>query len=164
MSNPNNPWRRILLKLDRWFQGVRSDALRRQFASCGSRVSIQWPVVVNGADKMSVGDDVSINAFVHIWAQGGVSIGEASLIASHVAITSLTHASGSGTYGASLVSKPVKIGRNVWIGSHAVVLPGITIGDNAIVGAGAVVTRDVAEGEVVAGVPARPIGKAGGCA
>ncbi|HEY1765707.1 MAG TPA: acyltransferase [Opitutaceae bacterium] len=162
MSNPNSILRRSLLKFDRWFQGVRADALRRRFASCGSRVSIQWPVVINGADKLAVGDDVSINAFVHIWAEGGVTIGASSLIASHVAITSLTHAAGAGRFGETLVKRPVRIGTNVWIGSHAVILPGVTIGDNAVVGAGAVVTKDVAAGAVVAGVPARPIGGEGG--
>ncbi len=103
---------------------------------------------------LRVGNGVSINAFVHIWAQGGVSIGDSSLIASHVAITSLTHGTGAETFAGSLVSKPVEIGRNVWIGSHAVILPGVTIGDGAVVGAGAVVTRNVEAGDVVAGVPA----------
>lgn len=53
--------------------------------------------------------------------------------------------------------RPVTIGRNVWIGGGALVLPGVTIGDDAIVGAGSVVTRDVAAGTTVAGVPARVI-------
>ncbi|KQN31401.1 maltose acetyltransferase [Sphingomonas sp. Leaf34] len=51
--------------------------------------------------------------------------------------------------------RPVSIGRNVWIGGAALILPGITIGDNAIVGAGSVVTRDVPNGATVAGNPAR---------
>jgi maltose O-acetyltransferase len=129
-------------------------ALLSQCAACGRDVSLQWPVVINGADHLRIGDGVSINAFVHIWAQGGVSIGDSTLIASHVAITSLSHDAGAGKFSESLLSKPVAIGRNVWIGSHAVVLPGVTVGDGAIVGAGAVVTRDVAPGDVVAGVPA----------
>jgi len=131
--------------------------MQLQLESCGMRVSIQWPVIINGADHVRVGDDVSINAFVHIWGQGGVSIGDSTLIASHATITSLTHTKGGKTYGATLAAKPVVIGRNVWIGAHAVVLPGVTIGDNAIVGAGAVVLRDVAPGDVVAGVPAASI-------
>lgn len=112
------------------------------------------PVVIHGPEKLTVGDDVVVNAFVHIWAQGGVTIGASTMIASHVAITSLTHDKAAARFADSLVVKPVVIGRNVWIGSHAVILPGITIGDGAIVGAGAVVTRDVAPGETVVGVPA----------
>lgn len=53
--------------------------------------------------------------------------------------------------------KPVHIGRNVWIGGGALILPGVTVGNDAIIGAGAVVTRDVAPGQSVAGNPARPL-------
>ena len=56
-------------------------------------------------------------------------------------------------------ARPVKIGKNVWIGGKAIILPGVTIGDNAIVGAGAVVTRDVAEGATVMGIPARVVAR-----
>lgn len=52
---------------------------------------------------------------------------------------------------------PIRIGSNVWLGCHVVVLPGVTIGDGAIVGAGAVVTRDIPAGETWGGVPARPL-------
>lgn len=54
--------------------------------------------------------------------------------------------------------RPVRIGRNVWIGGGAIVLPGITVGDDALIGAGSVVTRDVAAGATVVGDPARQRG------
>lgn len=54
---------------------------------------------------------------------------------------------------------PIRLGNNVWLGCHVVVLPGVTIGDNAIVGAGAVVTQDIPAGECWGGVPARPLPK-----
>lgn len=147
---------RLIRRIDRWLGAQRHAAMISQFAACGEDVSIQAPVVINNADRLSLGARVSINAFVHIWAGGGVTIGDDTLIASHVAITSLTHDPQAKLYAKSLITKPVKIGRNVWIGSHAVILPGVTIGDGAIVGAGAVVTRDVAAGTVVVGVPAVP--------
>ena len=50
---------------------------------------------------------------------------------------------------------PIVLGRNVWVGSNATILQGVTIGDNAVIAAGAVVTKDVAAGTVVGGVPAR---------
>jgi acetyltransferase-like isoleucine patch superfamily enzyme len=53
----------------------------------------------------------------------------------------------------------VKIGRNVWCGCHVTILPGVTIGDHAIIGAGAVVTKSVPKGETWGGVPARRISK-----
>lgn len=147
---------RVLRRFDAWLSDRRTELLRRQLGACGTGVSLQWPVVINSADRVRVGDRVSINAFVHIWGSGGVTIGDDSLIASHVAITSLTHDAKAAAFSQTLVTRPVSIGRNVWIGSHAVILPGVTIGDNAVVGAGAVVTRDVPAGSVVTGVPARP--------
>ena len=56
-------------------------------------------------------------------------------------------------------NKPISIGDGVWIGAAALILPGITIGERSIVGAGSVVTRDVPPYTIVAGNPARPIGK-----
>jgi maltose O-acetyltransferase len=53
-------------------------------------------------------------------------------------------------------ARPVRVGSNVWIGGNALVLPGVIIGDDAVIGAGSVVTRNVASGAVVAGNPARP--------
>ena len=52
--------------------------------------------------------------------------------------------------------RPIRIGRNVWIGGGAIILPGVTIGDDALIGAGSVVTRDVPAGATVVGNPARP--------
>ncbi len=102
------------------------------------------------------GRGVSINAFVHIWGQGGVTIGDNCLIASHVVVTSLTHDPQAPNHAESLIARPVVIGRNVWIGSHAVILPGVTVGDGAVIGAGAVVTKDVPPGITVVGIPATP--------
>ena len=58
---------------------------------------------------------------------------------------------------AVITCKPVRIKRNVWIGANATILPGVTIGENAVVGAGSVVTKDVPDNAVVAGNPARLI-------
>ena len=57
------------------------------------------------------------------------------------------------------LGRPVKIGRNVWIGGGAIILPGITIGDDAVIGAGSVVTKDVGPGATVVGNPARQVGR-----
>ncbi len=151
---PPTLMQRLVRRLDRWLIEQRRATLMSQFAACGENVSIQMPVVINHADHLRVGARVSINAFVHIWALGGVTIGDDTLIASHVAITSLTHDPHAELFSASSQTRPVVIGRNVWIGTHAVILPGVTIGDGAIIGAGAVVTKDVAPRTVVVGVPA----------
>ena len=129
----------------------------KKFKKCGEGVFIQFPVRIEGINHVSIGSNVSINAFVHIWGHGGVEIGNDTLIASHVAIVSVTHDSNAVLYRDSCIEKKVTIGKNVWIGSHAVILQGIEIGDNAIIGAGSVVNKNVEANTTVAGVPAKVI-------
>ena len=59
----------------------------------------------------------------------------------------------------SMIPRSIRVGKNVWIGSHATILQGVNIGDNAVIAAGAVVTKDVEADSVVAGVPAKPVKK-----
>lgn len=138
----------------RWLRGGMLEA---SLKSCGKKCSFNFPLRIEGASFVSIGDSVSIAPYVHIWGHGGVEIGDHCMIASHVAITSITHDKRSKLYSDENILLPVKIGKNVWIGSQAVILPGLEIGDGAIIGAGAVVTRSVPAGMIVAGVPARPL-------
>lgn len=85
---------------------------------------------------------------------GGITIGNGVLIGHNVVLATLNHDPAPARR-AWLHPAPIVIGDRVWIGSNATVLPGVTIGDGAIVAAGAVVTKDVAPNTVVAGVPAR---------
>jgi maltose O-acetyltransferase len=123
----------------------------------GSRLSAT--VKVYRPRRLLVGDNVVINDYVHIWAGGGIRIGNDSLIAAHAVITSESHetdALANGClYRETSLQLPVRIGSNVWVGSHVTILPGVEIGDNTIVGAGSVVTKDVPANTVVTGVPAR---------
>lgn len=88
---------------------------------------------------------------------GGIEIGNNVLIASHTVITSLTHDINADFYKNTLIKRKVTIGNNVWIGSGAIILPGVRISDGAVIGAGSVVTKDVPHNTIVAGVPAKPI-------
>ena len=88
--------------------------------------------------------------------QGGIEIGDGTLIGHQVVIATLNHDPDPEKRG-DMFPRPVKIGAKVWIGSHATLLPGVTVGEGAIAAAGAVVTRDVPPRSVVAGVPARVI-------
>ena len=88
--------------------------------------------------------------------QGGIEIGDDCLIGHQVVIATLNH-DPTPDRRKSMISAPVRIGRNVWIGSHATILPGVTVGDDAIIAAGAVVTKDVPAGTIAAGVPAKTI-------
>lgn len=112
-----------------------------------------------------IGNGVDINFGAHIGAIDRVEIGNNVLIGSHVLITDHSHGSTSGEdmflmpIMRPLVSKgPVIIENNVWIGEGACILAGVRIGQNAIIGANAVVTRDVPAGSVVGGIPAKVIG------
>ena len=116
---------------------------------------LYFPIDAHPIDRLHIGQNVAISALVHIVANGGVSIGDNTIIASAVQITSSTHDYHLIPFRARRVDAPVVIGRNVWIGAGAIVLPGITIGDNSVIGAGSVVTRDVPSGTVVTDAPAR---------
>ncbi len=114
--------------------------------------------------QIVIGDRVCINPYTHIGAINKIVIGSRTLIGSGVLITDHSH--GRCTEEdlkkeprkRTLYSKgKVVIGENVWIGEHAAILPGVTIGDNAIIGANAVVTKDVPANAVVGGNPARII-------
>lgn len=93
---------------------------------------------------------------MQIQDQGGIYIGDNALIGHNVVLATLNHEENPQKRG-NLIPAPIKIGNDVWIGSNATILAGVTVGDGAIIAAGAVVTKDVGENAVVAGVPARYI-------
>ena len=109
-----------------------------------------------------IGDNVSINAYCHIACINKIKIGNNVLIGSNVLITDHSHGkleqSDIPYVERRLISKgPVVIEDNVWIGEHACIMPGITIGKGSIVEANAVVTKDVPPYSLVGGVPAKLI-------
>lgn len=104
--------------------------------------------------NITVGKHVFINACCCFQDQGGITIGDGSLIGHGVVLATINHGFSPEERGDNYPA-PITIGRNVWIGSHATVLPGVTIGDGAIVAAGAVVTKDVPANMMVGGVPAK---------
>lgn len=145
------------IKLKKKADAAKVNKFKATLKRCGKGTSIQFPVRLEGPGYISIGDNVSINAFVHMWGHGGITIGNDCLIASHVSINSVTHDNSANLYRGTIIEKEVVIGNNVWIGSHAVILPGIVIGENAIIAAGAVVTKNVEANTTVAGVPAKII-------
>ncbi len=120
-------------------------------------LELHFPFFISPLNKLVVGKNVAINAFVHIWANAPVRIGNNTMIASHVQITTSSHSYEHLPYRDFRTDAPVTIGDNVWIGTGAIILPGLNIGDNSVIGAGSVVTRDVEPNTVVAGVPAKTI-------
>ena len=114
------------------------------------------PFYTDFGKNIKVGRNVFINSGCCFQDQGGIEIGDGTLIGHQVVIATLNHDPDPEKRG-DMFPRPVKIGAKVWIGSHATLLPGVTVGEGAIVAAGAVVTRDVPPRSVVAGVPARVI-------
>ena len=110
--------------------------------------------------NITIGKNVFLNMGCKFQDQGGIFIDDGALIGHNVVLATLNHAMDPADR-ATMIPAPIHIGKRVWIGANATVLPGVTIGDGAIVAAGAVVTKDVPENTVVGGVPARVMRKIG---
>lgn len=121
----------------------------------GTDVAVYPNVIIHNPDKVVIGNHCSIDEFVHVWGGCGVTIGNNVMIASNVSITSSTHSPDEDIMRNLIINEPVVIEDNVWIGTHAVILPGVTIKRGSVVAAGAVVITDVPQDVIVAGVPAQ---------
>lgn len=127
----------------------------------GDGMSIQENALINtNQGKVVIGDDCWLGPHSLIYGNGGVTIGNHVMIASHCVINTVSHNAGRLDIPMSqqgIHTAPVIIEDDVWVGIRAVILQGVRVGRGSIIGAGAMVTRDVPPGCVVAGVPARII-------
>ncbi len=143
--------------------------LKELFGSIGTNVKIDTPFYCDYGRHIHIGDDVIINISCTFVDCNRIDIGNKVLIASNVQIYTATHPvaleervkmnwkrednqAWFRTY-----ALPVKIEDNVWIGGGAIILPGITVGANSVIGAGSVVTRDIPPDSVAVGNPCRVI-------
>lgn len=118
------------------------------------------PIYTDFGRNIRIGKGVFINAGCCFQDQGGIEIGDGCLIGHQVVFATLNH-DPIPSRRANMIPAPIRLGKGVWVGSHATILGGVLIGDHAIVGAGAVVNRDVPADTVVGGVPARVIRRIG---
>lgn len=138
-----------------------ADELRALFSKLiGQKVDESFglfpPFYADYGQNITVGKNVFINSGCCFQDQGGIEIGDNVLIGQQVVIATLNHDLQPNKR-ANMLPAPVKIGNGVWIGAHATILSGVTIGDSAVIAAGAVVNKDVPAYTVVGGVPAKII-------
>ena len=145
------------------FNNLRCNLLRIAGANISDKVRIDGPLHLSpshgspSAKNIVIGEGTYFNRRVKISSRYQVvTIGNYCLFGPDVLIETSTHSLTEWKDGyRKLIGDPIRIGNRVWVGANATLLPGITIGDDAVIAAGAVVTRDVPSNVVVGGVPAR---------
>ena len=116
------------------------------------------PFYTDFGKNISIGKNVFINSGCHFQDQGGIEIGDGALIGHNVVFATINHSLDPSENRKNYYA-PIKLERNVWVGSNSTILSGVTVGEWSVIGAGSVVTKDVLPYTVVAGVPARMIKK-----
>jgi acetyltransferase-like isoleucine patch superfamily enzyme len=143
--------------------GPRCEWIRPQNVTLGQRTVLEASVVlklVEATARLSAGENVFFGRGTIFDIAGNITIGDGTLIAPGCFITDHNHGikSDATIWQQPCIQKDVRIGTGVWLGAKVIVLPGVSIGDGAVVAAGAVVTHDVEPMAIVAGVPARLVG------
>ena len=130
--------------------------LKRLLGSIADDAVLRPPFYCDYGFNIHIGSGVVANFGCVFLDVVRIDVGEGCKIGPYVQILTADHPRDPALRGQRLESgKPIRIGRNVWIGGGAIVLPGVTVGDGAIIGAGSVVTRDVLPGATVMGNPAK---------
>lgn len=114
------------------------------------------PFYTDCGKNITIGNHVFFNSGCKFQDQGGITIDDGVLLGHNVVLATLNHCMVP-EQRANLEPAPIHIGKNVWIGANAMVLPGVTIGDGAVIAAGAIVTKDVSANTIVGGIPAKKI-------
>jgi maltose O-acetyltransferase len=136
----------------------RHRLLAERLAEIGEDTEIRPPFYCDYGFNIRLGRGVFLNFNCVILDVVEVTIGDRTQIGPAVQIYCADHPRDAAQRREGLeFGRPVRIGRDVWIGGAAIILPGVTIGDEAIIGAGSILTRDVERGATVAGNPARRI-------
>ncbi len=136
----------------------RQDIMRRMFRHVGERVWIEPDFRCEFGKNITIGNDVYINFGCVILDCGHVTIGDNTLIGPNVGLYSGNHVLDPQERAkGGLVPKEIHVGKRVWIGGHSTLVPGVSIGDDTVIGGGSVVTHDIPSGVVAAGNPCRVI-------
>ena len=134
----------------------RLELLRELLGSVGAGAFVQPPFGCDYGYNVSIGDNVFVNFNAVILDCAPVRIGDGTQVGPGVQLLAADHPRDPRTRRDLLeLARPISIGSNVWLGAAAVVLPGVSVGDDSIVGAGSVVTRDIPGGVLAVGNPCR---------
>lgn len=114
------------------------------------------PFYTDFGKNIKIGKNVFINSGCHFQDQGGIEIGDGCLIGHNVVLATINHDLYPQNNRVNHYA-PIKLGESVWVGSNATILPNVTVGDWAVIAAGAVVTHNVPPMTIVGGVPAKVI-------
>lgn len=131
-----------------------TDLLHQLFPEMGEGSRVNTPLTVVRAHCVKIGSRVVVMNGCLMMAAGGITIDDDALIAANVQLISNNHDLDNRRI---ITCKPVHICRRAWVGAGSTILPGVTVGENSVVGAGSVVTHDVEPNTIVAGNPARVI-------
>ncbi|WP_292473105.1 DapH/DapD/GlmU-related protein [Methanosphaera sp.] len=123
-------------------------------SNTGSNFTLRTPLSGTSFENVKIGDNVFINSNCLMMARGGITIEDNVMLAANVQLLSNNHDEYNRQV---LICKEITIKEGAWIGAGASIMPGVTIGKHAIVGAGAIVTKDVPDYAVVVGIPARVV-------
>lgn len=126
---------------------------------CGKRFQIGKGVIINNPGSLVVGDDCYISHYSYVQAKGSITLNDNVIIGPMSVIASSNHTFDKGKVTNRGRSKPIKIGKGTWCGGHVVITAGVTIGESVLVGAGAVVTKDISDNTKVAGIPAKSLSR-----
>lgn len=140
-------------------QKEKQDILRKCFSEIGDNCYIETPFYANwGGKNVHFGSNVYANFNLTLIDDGAIYVGDNVLLGPNVTLVTGTHPiEASLRKDKAQYNRPVKLEANVWLGANVVVLPGVTIGENSIIGASSVVTKDIPSNVVAVGNPCRVI-------
>ena len=134
--------------------------MKKLFKKVGERVYMEPNFTCEFGKNITLGNDLYINFGCTLLDCGQIVIGNNTLLGPNVSMYSANHSlDAEERIAGALIPKPIIIGNRVWIGGGTTVLSGVTIGDDSVIGAGSVVTRDIPAGVVAAGNPCKVIRK-----
>jgi maltose O-acetyltransferase len=137
---------------------LRGMLLKPCFRKCGRNLQIASNAMIVYTSGVEIGNDVYIAYGAWIHGHGGVTLEDESMLGPYVVVVSNDHVRQGDSYRfGDTPGDPVRISSGAWVGAHAVITAGVTVGRGALCAAGAVVTRDVPDHAVVGGVPAKVI-------